>query len=94
MISSKECLENHPIYVVDTEMGFAIFFNSFDPPKSPFVMMKEKGDNRDIKEYLEISIEQRSQWFTMHFDGACIKEGVESRITISTPYFIEHTFFL
>ena len=28
MVSSKECPENHPIYVVDTDMGFAIFFNS------------------------------------------------------------------
>ena len=27
MISSKECPENHPIYVVDTDMGSAIFFN-------------------------------------------------------------------
>ena len=60
MVSSKECPENHPIYVVDTKMGFAIFFNSFEPPKSHFVMMKAKGDNREIKEELEISIEQRS----------------------------------
>lgn len=34
MISSKECLENHPIYVVDTKMGSTIFLNStsYDKP--------------------------------------------------------------
>jgi ribonuclease HI len=60
MINSKGCPKNHPIYVVDTEMGSAIFFNYFEPPKSHFVMMKAKGDNREIKEDPEISIEQRS----------------------------------
>ena len=89
MISSKECRENHPIYDVDTEMGSAIFFNSFEPLKSPLVTMKAKGDNREIKEETKIIIEQKSEWFTMHFDGACRKEGVGARITISTPYFIE-----
>ena len=93
MISSKKCLENHSIYVVDTEMGSAISFNSFEPPKIPFVMMKAKGDNREIKEDPEINIEQRSQLFTMHFDGACSKEGVGAGITISAPYFIEQTNF-
>lgn len=57
MINSKECLENNPIYVFDTEMGSAILFNSFEPPKSPLVAMKAKGDNREIKEEPEISIE-------------------------------------
>ena len=93
MINNKECPENHPIYVVDTEMGSTIFFNSFEPPKSPFVMMKEKGDNREIKEEPEISIEQRAQWFTMHYDRACSKEGVGVGITIFAPYFIERTIF-
>ena len=80
MINNKECLENHPIYVVDTDMGSSIFFNSFEPPKSPFVMMKAKGDNREIKEKPKISIEQRAQWFTIHFDGACSKDGVSMSI--------------
>ena len=57
MVSSKECPENLPIYVVDTNMGSSVFFNSPEPPKSPFVMMKTKGDNIEIKEEPEISIE-------------------------------------
>lgn len=89
MVSSKECPENHPIYVVDTNMGSSIFFNSPEPPEIPFVMIKEKGDNKEVKEEPEISIEQKAQWFTMDFNGACNKEGVGEGITISTPYFIE-----
>ena len=57
MVSSKECPENHPIYVVDTYMGSSIFFNSPEPPKSPFVMINAKGDNREIKEEPEINME-------------------------------------
>ena len=60
MVSSKKCPENHPIYAVDTYMGSSIFFNSLEPPKSPFVMMKAKGDNREIKEEPKISIEQKA----------------------------------
>ena len=60
MISNKECPENHPIYVVDTEMGYVIFFNTFEPLESPLVMMKSKRDNREIKEEPEIGIEQKS----------------------------------
>ena len=77
MINNKKCPENHPIYVVDTDMGSSIFFNSCEPPESPFVMMKTKGDNREIKEEPKNSIEQKAQWLTMHFDGACSKEGLE-----------------
>lgn len=93
MVSSKECPKNHPIYVVDTDLESSIFFNSLEPPKSPFVMIKEKGDSREVKEEPKISIEHKAQWFTMHFDGACNKEGVGAGITISAPYFIEHTNF-
>ena len=57
IISTKEHPENHPIYVVDTNMGSSIFFNSCEPLESPFVITKTKGDNREIKEELEISIE-------------------------------------
>jgi ribonuclease HI len=38
-------------------------------------------------------MEQKEKWFTMHFDGACSKEGAGAGITISTPYFIEQRNF-
>ena len=89
MVSSKECPENHPIYAVDIDMGSPIFFNSPEPPENPFVMINAKGDNREVKEEPEISIEQKAKWFTMHFDGACSKEDAGAGIVISTPCFIE-----
>ena len=47
MVSSKECPENHPIYVVDTDMGSSIFFNSSEPPPSPFMINPKEG-NKEI----------------------------------------------
>jgi ribonuclease HI len=44
-----------------------------------------------MKEEAGISLEDREKWFTMHFDGACSKEGVGAGVTISTPYYIEQT---
>ena len=76
MISNKESPENHPIYVVDTEIGSSIFYNlEHIDPKDHLVMINKKGDNREMNEEPEISIEKKEQWFTMHFDGACSKEG-------------------
>ena len=75
-------------------MGSIIILNSFiEPRKSSLVMMKSKGDNREINDEPEISIEHKSQWFTMHYDGACSKECVGEGIFISAPYFIEQTNF-
>ena len=61
MINSKECPENHLIYALDTEMGSTIFFNttSYDKQESPFVMMKNKGDNKEINEEPDISLEHK-----------------------------------
>ena len=92
MVSSKECPENHPIYVVDTDMGSSIFFNSSKPPPS-LLMIDPKGGNVEINQEPEINIEQKAKWFTMHFDGACSKEGAGAGITISAPHLIEEKSF-
>ena len=95
MISSKECPENHPIYALDTKMGSTIFFNTnpYDKPESPFVMIKNKGNNKEVNEEPNISLEHREQWFTMHFDGPCSKEGARVGITILAPFYIPKTSF-
>ena len=46
-----------------------------------------------MNEEPKISIEKKEQWFTMHFDGACSKEGAGAGITISAPYHIEQSSF-
>ena len=90
MINIKESPKNHPIYVVDIEMGLSIFYNSeFTDPKDHLVMINQKGDNKEMNEDPEISIDKKEQWFTMHFYGACSKEGTRIGIIVSTPYHIE-----
>ena len=94
MISSKECPENHPIYVVDIEMGSSIFYNSEHTDlEDHLIMINQKREIEEMKEEDGISLEDREKWFTMHFDGACSKEGVGAGVTISTPYYIEQTSF-
>ena len=83
MISSKECPESHPIYVVDIEMGSAIFYNSENTdPEDHLIMINQKRDIEEMKEEVGISLEDKGKWFTMHFDGACSKEGVGAGVTI------------
>ena len=92
MVSSKECPENHPIYVVDIDMSSSIFFNSSKPPPS-LLMIDPKGGTVENNQEPEINIEQKAEWFTMHFDGAYSKEGVGAGITISTPHLIQEKCF-
>ena len=71
-------------------MGPAIFYNSKNTdPKDHLIMLNQKREIEEMREEASISLEDREKWFTMHFDGACIKEGVGAGVTISTPYFIE-----
>ena len=39
-------------------------------------MVNQKREIEETKEEVVISLEDRENLFTMHFDGACSKEGV------------------
>ena len=54
-------------------------------------MVNQRRDIEEMKEEVGISLEDREKWFTMHFDGACSKEAIGARVTISAPYYIEQT---
>ena len=56
-------------------------------------MINQKREIEEMKEEASISLEDREKWFTMHFDGACSKEGAGAGVTLSAPYYIEHTSF-
>ena len=45
MISSKECPENHHIYVVDIDMGSAMFFNQCPSEKQGHLTISEHEKN-------------------------------------------------
>ena len=62
MISSKECPENHPIYVVDIDMGFSIFFNQFPSNKEDHVIISEiKQKIEEIKNeaYIDMDVKEK-----------------------------------
>ena len=89
MISSKECPENYPIYVVDTDMGSAIFYNSgHNDPEDHLIRVHKNQEIQKSKEETDVDCDNAEKWFNMHFDGACSKEGSRAGITITTPYII------
>ena len=94
MISSRECLENHPIYVVDIDMGFAIFFNQSPTDKEDHVIISEIKQNiEEIKNEVDIDMDVKEEWWTMHFDGVVSREGVGAGIDIIAPYCIKKNLF-
>ena len=44
MVNIKDNPENHPIYIVDTDMGSAMFYNDICPQK---IMSKQGGSTKD-----------------------------------------------
>jgi hypothetical protein len=44
MINNKDNPKNHPIYIVDTDMGFAMFYNDICPQES---MLKQSESEKD-----------------------------------------------
>lgn len=94
MISSKECPGNHPIHVVDIDMGSAIFYNSkHNDPEDHLIRMHKNQEIEESKEETDVDYDNVEKWFTMHFDGACSKEGSGAGIIITTPYIIQQTCF-
>ena len=90
MISSKECPENHPIYVVDTEMGSAIFFNQSHTNIEDHVIISEIKQNiEEIKNEVDIDLDVKEKWWTMHFDGVVSREGASAGVDIIAPYCIK-----
>lgn len=94
MISSKECLENHPIYVVDIDMGSAIFFNQSPIDKEDHVIIYEIKQNiSEIKNEADIDMDVKEKWWTMNFDSAVSREGAGVGAYIIAPYCINQNLF-
>lgn len=94
MINSKECLENHPIYVVDIDMGSTIFLNQSPIDKEDHVIISEIKQNiEEIKNETDIDMDVKEKWWAMHFDGAVRREGASAGVDIIAHYCIEHNLF-
>ena len=94
MISSKECPKNNPIYVVDTEMGSTIFFNQSPTKNEDHVIISEIKQNvEEIKNEVDIDMDFKEKWWTMHFDDVVTREGAGARVEIIAPYYIKQNLF-
>jgi len=94
IISSKECLENHPIYVVDIDLGSTIFLNQSPPDKEGHLIIYELKQNiEEIKNEVDIDMDVKEKWWTMHFDGVVSREGDGAGVDIIVPYCIKHNLF-
>lgn len=94
MIISKEFPESHPIYVVDIEMGSAIFFNQSPAKNEDHVIISEIKQNiEEINNEADIDMDVEEKWWTMHFDGVVSREGVGARVDIIAPYCIKQNLF-
>ena len=62
MIISRDNLENHPIYVVDIDLGSSIFYNDLyfeGTDKEEIQIYKEEGNNQHLQ--TELNFEQEKQ---------------------------------
>ena len=87
MISSPEYPKNHPIYLVETNLGSTIFCNnaSDEQFKCEIVLEKEKEPKKE-KQVISNEMEMTEErWYNMNFDGAVSKEGVVACISIVGP---------
>ena len=94
MISSKECPETHPSYVVETNMGYVIFYNQSPSEKEYHLTISEQKQNiEEMKSEVGIDVDAEEKWWFMHFDGVVSKEGAGVGVDIMAPYYIKKTLF-
>ena len=86
VVSIQQKPNNHPIYVVDTDLGSSIFFNvSHVDPEIPIVVeVKEDKEFAKIHEAFERKQNEEGPW-KMYFDCYTSKEGAGVGIWIISP---------
>lgn len=79
VVSSKEKLENNPIYVVDTDLGSTILYNDLN--------LEEENQHKvqDQVQTDNVQVTNINDTWSMHFDGFVCKEGLRDGIYIITP---------
>ena len=53
------------------------------------IISEIKQNIQEIKNEVDIDMDVKKKWWTMHFDGAVSREGAGARVDIITPYFIK-----
>ena len=76
MVSSKDKPNNDPIFDVDTDLRSSIFYNNLCSKDEKRDYDKALDKENEQQEVIEQEVEVDSLW-SMDFDGAVRKEGVE-----------------
>jgi ribonuclease HI len=87
MVSSKTQPHNHPIYVVDTEVGSSIFYNdfSFGEEGSMTITTTDEKTAQETIECTDPEDRMENGVWNMSFDDAVSREGVGAGIWVSPP---------
>ena len=95
MINNRENPENHPIFSIDTDMGFSMLFNEVGPQKDeskPAESGSSESDYQSVGTNLDsgsddapLTDEPSDGWWCMSFDGAASKKGAGAGVSIRTP---------
>jgi hypothetical protein len=84
MVSSKDKPNNHPIYVVDIDIGSSIFYHNYCC-KGEKQTDEQLSDKKDQQQQTQIiskqEIEEDGLW-TMDFDGVVNKEGARAGVWV------------
>ena len=58
------------------------------------IISKLKKIIEEIKNEVDIDMDVKEKWWTMHFDGVVSREGVGARVDVISPYCINIIYFL
>ena len=75
-------------------MGSSIFFNQSPIDKEDHVIIsKIKQNIGEIKNEVDVDMDVKGKWWTIHFDGSMSREGVDVGVDIIAPYCIQRNLF-
>ena len=80
MVSNPNRPNNHPIYVVDTDIGASIFYNDLcfeEKGKNEPEILEKKGERLQEELILDQTCDEDDGLWNMDLDGDVSKEGVE-----------------
>ena len=57
------------------------------------IISEQNQNNEEIKSEVDINMDVKEKWWTMHFDGVVSKEGVGEGVDIIDSYCIKQNLF-
>ena len=66
-------------------MGYAIFSEI----EGHLIISVKKQNSEEIKSEVDIDMDEKEKWWTMHFDGVVSREGVGAGVDIIASYCIK-----